>query len=104
MKFEFYRIDSHPIAAKFYALMREIETLPADTRQTDLIIAASKLRDQTESLMNDPTFQAKMIGNHTKADAWRLGYQQPGEPCPYPADSDLAREWERGGWDRKTAA
>lgn len=62
MKYELYRIDSHPLAAKFYDLGIEIEKLPGDPRQTDLVSALAKLREQTQALMNDPEFQAKMIG------------------------------------------
>ncbi|MCZ4089345.1 hypothetical protein [Sinorhizobium psoraleae] len=60
MKYELFRIDSHPLAAKFYELMVEIEKLPGDPRQTDLVCALQQLKQQTQDLMNDPGFQAKM--------------------------------------------
>jgi hypothetical protein len=51
---------AHPLAAKFYELMAEVEKLPADVRQSHLVSEIAALRTKTETLINDPDFKAKM--------------------------------------------
>jgi hypothetical protein len=53
-------LASHPLAGCFYDLMQQIECLPADTRQTDLVIDLINLRAKTSALINNADFKVKI--------------------------------------------
>lgn len=59
-KIELFRTGSHPLARKFYALMRELDSLPGDPRATDLVNQLAQVQRNTQALLDDPEYLAKV--------------------------------------------
>lgn len=57
---ELYRLDSHPLAKRFYTLGRELDSLPGDPRQTALMNKLAELQRETQALLDDPAYRANV--------------------------------------------
>lgn len=59
-RIELWQLQSHPLARKFYDLGRELDSLPADLRQTALMSKLEDLKRATQALLDDPEYRAKV--------------------------------------------
>jgi hypothetical protein len=59
-RIELHRLESHPLAQRFYDLSFELENLPADVRQSDIARKLGDLKRETQALLDDATYRAKL--------------------------------------------
>lgn len=59
-RIELWRLESHPLARKFYDLGRELDSLPGDVRQTALMSKLEELKRETQALLDDDDYRANV--------------------------------------------
>jgi hypothetical protein len=59
-RIELHRLESHPLAWRFHNLAMELDALPADERQSALLIKLQELRRDTQALLDDEAYRAKV--------------------------------------------
>lgn len=90
-RIELFRLEN-PLARRFYDLARELDKLPADTRQSQILCRLDRIRWDTQVLLDDPDYRTAVVSRPSDPDADRLAWAQ-GLIEQLPDDHDGRNSW-----------